>query len=349
MPAPPTSQARAFPRARPAVRPHAERRPRPGRRRPTDHHDDRNLPTDHRPASRRGPRTGGRAAAALPQRASRPQHRAGAQGPPAHGPAPRRAPGGPRPRAARGAQEPHLRAARRDRLRPSRPPARPARLTAMAIAVPQPPSTTRPAFTPSPATWPTEYREAIVVGAGPAGLAVAAELRRRGVETLLVERSDAVGASWRGRYEGLRLNTMRVLSSLPGHPMPRAYGRYPRREDFVAYLEVYARRCAPPIRFGVNVERVERGPGGWELHTNAGALRARHLVIATGYDAAPRMPDWPGADSFPGELIHASAFRSARAYHGRDVLVVGAGKDRKSTRLNSSHANISYAVFCLKK
>jgi len=172
----------------------------------------------------------------------------------------------------------------------------------MAIAVPQPPSTTRPAFTPSPATWPTEYREAIVVGAGPAGLAVAAELRRRGVETLLVERSDAVGASWRGRYEGLRLNTMRVLSSLPGHPMPRAYGRYPRRE-----------------------ERVERGPGGWELHTNAGALRARHLVIATGYDAAPRMPDWPGADSFPGELIHASAFRSARAYHGRDVLVVGAG------------------------
>src|SRR3712207_7930674 len=29
--------------------------------------------------------------------------------------------------------------------------------------------------------------------------------------------------------------------------------------------------------------------------------------------------------------------------------VLGAGKDRKSTRLNSSHANISYAVFCLKK
>src|SRR3712207_8489311 len=29
--------------------------------------------------------------------------------------------------------------------------------------------------------------------------------------------------------------------------------------------------------------------------------------------------------------------------------VPGTGKDRKSTRLNSSHANISYAVFCLKK
>src|SRR5690606_40398852 len=32
-----------------------------------------------------------------------------------------------------------------------------------------------------------------------------------------------------------------------------------------------------------------------------------------------------------------------------DVAVVGADQDRKSTRLNSSHVKISYAVFCLKK
>src|SRR3712207_7434000 len=36
--------------------------------------------------------------------------------------------------------------------------------------------------------------------------------------------------------------------------------------------------------------------------------------------------------------------RAIRLIHGRDPHV-----DRKSTRLNSSHANISYAVFCLKK
>src|SRR3712207_8921087 len=34
---------------------------------------------------------------------------------------------------------------------------------------------------------------------------------------------------------------------------------------------------------------------------------------------------------------------------GPEVDAVEAGVDRKSTRLNSSHANISYAVFCLKK
>src|SRR3712207_8576881 len=34
---------------------------------------------------------------------------------------------------------------------------------------------------------------------------------------------------------------------------------------------------------------------------------------------------------------------------GIPEFVAGVGADRKSTRLNSSHANISYAVFCLKK
>src|SRR3712207_7076569 len=42
--------------------------------------------------------------------------------------------------------------------------------------------------------------------------------------------------------------------------------------------------------------------------------------------------------------------RVAAVDHGhRDQLAVGRGRDRKSTRLNSSHANKSYAVFCLKK
>src|SRR3712207_7536778 len=41
----------------------------------------------------------------------------------------------------------------------------------------------------------------------------------------------------------------------------------------------------------------------------------------------------------------------ASKYHADEItyLSVGEGADRKSTRLNSSHANISYAVFCLKK
>ena len=87
-----------------------------------------------------------------------------------------------------------------------------------------------------------ERREAIVAGAGPAGLAAAAVLKGRGFDVLVIERGPAVGMRWRERYEGLRLNTMRVFSTLPGYRFARRYGRYPRREDLVDYLEKYKTR-----------------------------------------------------------------------------------------------------------
>src|SRR4029077_7877548 len=143
----------------------------------------------------------------------------------------------------------------------------------------------------------------------------------------VLERTDAVGARWRTRYEGLRLNTMRTLSTLPGHRIPRGYGRYPRREDFVAYLESYAAHHRLRVRFATELERVERDEqhGGWRLETSSGPLSARYVVIATGYDAVPKLPEWASADGFAGELIHASEYRSPSAYRGREVLVVGAG------------------------
>jgi putative flavoprotein involved in K+ transport len=171
--------------------------------------------------------------------------------------------------------------------------------------------------------------EVIVAGAGPAGLAAAAALRKRGFDVVVLEKSDAVGASWRGRYEGLRLNTMRQFSALPGRRMPRGYGRYPRREDFVAYLESYAADQRLDVRFGTALSRVDAvgDDGLWRLETTDGVLRSRYVVVATGYDAVPKLPEWAsGADGeFAGELIHASRYRSAEPYRGRDVLVVGAG------------------------
>jgi putative flavoprotein involved in K+ transport len=172
-----------------------------------------------------------------------------------------------------------------------------------------------------------ERHEVIVAGAGAAGLAAAALLRKRGLQTTVLERTDAVGASWRTRYEGLRLNTMRTLSTLPGHRMPRGYGRYPRREDFIAYLESYAAHHRLRVRFATELRRVDRAEqaGRWQLETSGGPLSARYVVIATGYDAAPKLPEWATGERFAGELIHACEYRSPAPYRGREVLVVGAG------------------------
>jgi len=167
--------------------------------------------------------------------------------------------------------------------------------------------------------------QVIVAGAGPAGLAAAAEARRKGLTVEILEATQAVGASWRHHYDRLHLHTTRGLSGLPGEPIPKRMGRWIARDDFVAYLEEYAGEIEVPIRFGVRAERLDRGAHGWSLTTSQGTLEAEQVVVATGYNHTPRIPDWPGRDGFTGELVHSSAYRNPAPYRDRAVLVVGAG------------------------
>ncbi|MFE3792711.1 NAD(P)-binding domain-containing protein, partial [Streptomyces goshikiensis] len=106
----------------------------------------------------------------------------------------------------------------------------------------------------------TQPRPVYVIGAGPGGLAVAAALRARGVRAVVVEKSDGVGASWRGHYARLHLHTTRHLSALPGLAMPRRFGRWVSRDDVVRYLEKYAEFHELELVTGVEVTRIERAP-----------------------------------------------------------------------------------------
>ena len=168
-------------------------------------------------------------------------------------------------------------------------------------------------------------REVVVVGGGPAGLAAAAEARRRGLDVLLVEAGPALAHGWRLRYDRLHLHTPRFLSGLPGYPIPRRYGRWLSRDQLVEYLQEYARRLSLDVRCDTRVERVEHEDGAWVLETNGPPLRARQVVLATGFLTVPRLPEWPGRDGFRGELVHSGDYRTAEPYRGRDVLVVGSG------------------------
>lgn len=170
-----------------------------------------------------------------------------------------------------------------------------------------------------------ERHEVIVVGAGSAGLAAAFGLGKRGFETVVIEASDAVGARWRTRYAELRLNSWRPMSKLQGKGMSRSCGRNPTRDDMVGYLDDFAHRNRIRVHFNTALVEVQRSDAMWRLETSTGQLLARYLVIATGWDAVPVSPQWPGRETFTPELIHSSEFRSAQAYRDRDVLVVGAG------------------------
>jgi len=119
--------------------------------------------------------------------------------------------------------------------------------------------------------------------------------------------------------------------------MPRRYGRWPVRDDVVDYLEEYGRRHELRIQFETELNRAERTDdasaeqnGGdataarWLLDTSSGEIATRFAVIATGHDAEPKLPDWPGAAGFAGELIHSADYRNPEPFQGKDVLVVSA-------------------------
>ncbi|MGA5417424.1 flavin-containing monooxygenase [Streptomyces pseudogriseolus] len=171
-------------------------------------------------------------------------------------------------------------------------------------------------------------RPVYVVGGGPGGLSVAYALRARGVRAVVLERSERVGDSWRRHYDRLHLHTTRRRSALPGLPMPRRFGRWPSRDDVVRYLEKYAEHHRLEIVTGVEVSRVERTPDGtgWLLRATGGReLTGAAVVVATGFNHTPRIPDWPGRETYTGEFLHASGYRNAKPFAGRDVLVAGVG------------------------
>ena len=118
--------------------------------------------------------------------------------------------------------------------------------------------------------------DVVIVGAGPAGLAAAATLRARGIDTTIIERGR-VGEPWRSRYDRLHLHTIRSLSHLPGYRIPREFGRWVARDQFVQYLEQYAAHHRLEPRFeelrprvltaitatGASARLLARFPRGW--------------------------------------------------------------------------------------
>jgi len=163
----------------------------------------------------------------------------------------------------------------------------------------------------------------VIVGAGPAGIAAALSLRDRGVEPLVVERTDRVASSWCTRYDRLRLNTGRQFSHLPRRRFPKGTPTFPTRDQFIDHLQQHARDLK--IRPGCTVHRIESRQGGWRLKTSAGDIDTRQVIVATGYEHTPYIPTWPGAQRFTGEILHSSDYRNPSRYAGKQVLVVGPG------------------------
>ena len=173
-----------------------------------------------------------------------------------------------------------------------------------------------------------ENREAntIIVGAGPAGLAVGAALRRSGVPFVMLERGQHVAESWHRHYERLALHTPKRHSALPGLPFPREYPTYPSRDQVISYFDDYARTFDLHPELGREISRcTRRADGQWMVSTDAGEYRAYNLVMATGLNRVPNVPRWPGDETFPGPIVYTYDYSNGERLRGQRVLVVGFG------------------------
>jgi cation diffusion facilitator CzcD-associated flavoprotein CzcO len=182
--------------------------------------------------------------------------------------------------------------------------------------------------------------DAIIVGAGPAGLACAASMNALGLQTMVLEQAAAVGSVWRRHYDRLHLHTDRRNSSLPGLGMPRSYPIYPSRAQFVDYLESYDAHFQIQPVFNTAVSTIRRNGSQWRVDTNHASVSARVVVIATGWAAFPYRPSWPGSDNFRGSCIHSSEYRNPSPYMGKRVLVVGFGNSGGEIALDLVEAHI---------
>jgi len=167
----------------------------------------------------------------------------------------------------------------------------------------------------------------VIVGAGQTGLATAYHLTRAGHACVVLHEDARVGDHWRRRYDSLRLNTPAKYDGLPGQPFDAPRGSFPTGSEMADHLERYVDRHALDVRHGVHVLAIERCEGGgFEVRTTTGPLHADNVVVATGGEHHPRVPDL--ADRIdPGiRQLHSSDYRNPGQLLPGPVLVVGASQ-----------------------
>src|SRR4051794_20691781 len=171
----------------------------------------------------------------------------------------------------------------------------------------------------------TDTVETVVVGAGHAGLAVSRLLTDAGRDHVVLDRGR-VAERWRSeRWDSLRLLTPAWMTRLPGwYPGGRDLERFLTAPELTTYLERYAASFGAPVVSGTTVQRVVAArDGGYEVRTDRGTWRARHVVVATGPHGPNRVPV-PLADLRAAELVPSSRYRNPAQLPDGGVLVVGA-------------------------
>ncbi len=177
----------------------------------------------------------------------------------------------------------------------------------------------------------------LIIGAGPAGMGIAGQLRKRGIDFEMVEQSQNVANAWHHHYDRLHLHTVKQLSNLPHLPFPEDYPLYVPRARLVDYFDQYAQHFKLKPHFGQSVESVKKVGKQWTTLTKDGTkFKSQNVIVATGVNRIPNIPSWPGQAQFQGTIIHARDYKNAKPFIGKKVMVVGMGNTGAELALDLS-------------
>lgn len=177
-----------------------------------------------------------------------------------------------------------------------------------------------------------EHYDAVIVGAGFGGMGAAIQLKRMGLENLLIlDRESDLGGTWHvNHYPGLAVDIPSSTYSYSFEPNPH----WTRLFAPGAELKQYAARVAEKydllssMRFDTVVTGAEwdEESSRWTVSIEGGApVTGTYLLTATGFLSQPRMPDIPGIDTFAGKVIHTTDWDDSYDLTGKRAAVIGTG------------------------
>lgn len=173
---------------------------------------------------------------------------------------------------------------------------------------------------------------AVVVGAGQAGLGIAARLTLLGVDTLVLEKNPRVGDNWRNRYHSLALHNEQHINHLPYIPYPPSWPKYLPKDMLGGWFESYAWAMQLNVWTGSELigGRYDEAEARWILKVTrpdgtSREVRPRHLVFANGINGIPRKIELPGIADFSGTVLHSHQYQTGSDWRGKRALVIGTG------------------------
>jgi cation diffusion facilitator CzcD-associated flavoprotein CzcO len=174
--------------------------------------------------------------------------------------------------------------------------------------------------------------EAIIVGAGFSGIGMAIQLRKQGINSLLVlERGGDVGGIWRDNvYPGCACDIPSMLYSFSFETSTEWTRLFPRQHEIWNYLRDCVKKYDLQQHLRLNQELVEAryddASATWHLRMADGSsLTTRILILAMGALNRPVVPSFPGLENFKGERFHSSTWDANADLHAKNVAVIGTG------------------------